>query len=470
MKIKILMILAVFAALPVYAQYGQISQEMQQKVDDAAQSIDQALDSVLEHINQRGIVNKSDLAYIQDKLKKSKLYVLRMEPTEQAKYFVLSSWASYFSQDHQKALKESLKAFKTDPEYSDGRATLISLSLLTQNHSLLQQIKLYNLKNKESGSRGQGTLDINSDSVNFDMLGKPLPPGKFHCLNGEKLELEKEKLYVIILWKLDYRDSKPQQNSPSSLFDRDNRGQDYQNYNQSDQEEVFKQLGNLCVQSADEILVNFAAMNTDPKPDIKDIYVYLLANSGPWAQIILSDEQNSWAAYLMNLNISKPTMLMSYDNEVIYYGDVENYLPHLIVTGLTGSINEQSTPIQPEIDNSDSQETDQTEDQITVELNPLKNLDIDTGNDQKTVSQEKDQTETEQLVDDIQAQRLIERAKMDLNRKGFTTYKKGIEACREVLQKYPNSKQALEAREMLRDLPERIKKRYNVTDEELGQY
>lgn len=44
----------------------------------------------------------------------------------------------------------------------------------------------------------------------------------------------------------------------------------------------------------------------------------------------------------------------------------------------------------------------------------------------------------------------------------------GIKACRQVLEKYPNTPYAKQAQELLRRVPERYKQEYNITDEELG--
>jgi hypothetical protein len=73
------------------------------------------------------------------------------------------------------------------------------------------------------------------------------------------------------------------------------------------------------------------------------------------------------------------------------------------------------------------------------------------------------------FVDEVAAGRLLEHAKtfIRLSRRG-TTPKKGIEMCRDIFAKYPNTKYSEQARMLLREVPERYRKRYKVTDEELG--
>ncbi len=53
-------------------------------------------------------------------------------------------------------------------------------------------------------------------------------------------------------------------------------------------------------------------------------------------------------------------------------------------------------------------------------------------------------------------------------RKPMMTYKRMVDYCRRILRYHPNTKYASMARELLRDMPESQRKRYNITDWELG--
>jgi len=48
------------------------------------------------------------------------------------------------------------------------------------------------------------------------------------------------------------------------------------------------------------------------------------------------------------------------------------------------------------------------------------------------------------------------------------SFKQAIDYCREIIQRYPNTKYAEKSRELLRQTPERFRKRWHVTDEEMG--
>jgi outer membrane protein assembly factor BamD (BamD/ComL family) len=57
---------------------------------------------------------------------------------------------------------------------------------------------------------------------------------------------------------------------------------------------------------------------------------------------------------------------------------------------------------------------------------------------------------------------------MKLGKKPGLNYREGVKLCREVMQTYPGSEYADEAQRLLREVPERERAQYGITDEELG--
>ncbi len=74
-------------------------------------------------------------------------------------------------------------------------------------------------------------------------------------------------------------------------------------------------------------------------------------------------------------------------------------------------------------------------------------------------------------IEDIQAQRLFEAAMTERKMgrlPGLSLgYKNMVDHCREIIRKWPESKYAFEAKRMLADIPERYRKMYNITEEEI---
>lgn len=71
--------------------------------------------------------------------------------------------------------------------------------------------------------------------------------------------------------------------------------------------------------------------------------------------------------------------------------------------------------------------------------------------------------------DELQAQKLFEwaLAQRKMGRLPGMSYKKMVDACREIIERWPESEYAFKARRMLADIPERFRSRYNITKEEI---
>ena len=69
-----------------------------------------------------------------------------------------------------------------------------------------------------------------------------------------------------------------------------------------------------------------------------------------------------------------------------------------------------------------------------------------------------------------QAEKLYQMAVIEskIARKPMMTYKKMVDYCRQLIQDYPDTKYAKRARQLLRQMPERERRKYNVTNEEMG--
>lgn len=74
------------------------------------------------------------------------------------------------------------------------------------------------------------------------------------------------------------------------------------------------------------------------------------------------------------------------------------------------------------------------------------------------------------IVAEVDAERIYNMAltQYRIGRRTGMTYKKMIDYCRDLFDKYPNSSYAAKARVLMRNIPERYRQMYNITDEELG--
>lgn len=74
--------------------------------------------------------------------------------------------------------------------------------------------------------------------------------------------------------------------------------------------------------------------------------------------------------------------------------------------------------------------------------------------------------------DEAAAQKLFEMALFHrkAGRLPGLRFKKMVDYCREIIERWPDSEYAYKAKRMLADIPERYRKRYNVTDEEISPF
>jgi hypothetical protein len=72
-------------------------------------------------------------------------------------------------------------------------------------------------------------------------------------------------------------------------------------------------------------------------------------------------------------------------------------------------------------------------------------------------------------IDEIEAERLLNVAVPDrsIGRLPMTGFKLMVDTCRQIIQRWPDSRYAYNAKKLLADMPERFKQRYNVTPEEV---
>ena len=84
--------------------------------------------------------------------------------------------------------------------------------------------------------------------------------------------------------------------------------------------------------------------------------------------------------------------------------------------------------------------------------------------------EKKEKRQQLQEEDKVQAERLYNMAMFEskVAKKPMMTYKRMVDYCRQIINDYPRTFFAPKARELLREMPERYRKQYNVTDEGLG--
>jgi hypothetical protein len=227
-----------------------------------------------------------------------------------------------------------------------------------------------------------------------------------------------------------------------------------------DQIGTFGQLAKTATQRPGGGL-QFAAINLDSLASRDVVIEKIFENPWPWANVMANDPSSGAGQFAkFSVDAEKPILIITRkDNTVKYAGPATGFLAAMVVENLTdiskGAPSVNLAELQRQMKNM--KPPNQLTPQTTPQTIP---------NTPNPGQQPEDDDEL--TPESFQAQKLLSAANDFIEMGRFTTYKQGIELCREVIKSYPNTKYADQGRQLLRKVPERYRKRYNVTNEEMG--
>ena len=354
-----------------------------------------------------------------------------------------------------------------------------------------------------SGTVSSGNiLNLNADSIKADWLGQKIGPLQFNCLNGTKFSYDPADAKLCMLfWSLTSQDSMGNSDSEesgnigrassaatggryarsrsrpdrmsrmgrASISDRTayqtGRGAfdsaDVSGDPLSSQMSGFANLFNSEFQNPG---LKFIAINTDPPQSKPEVMAKLLENPWPWAQTMLNIPPA--AGQLADTNIAEldsaePMLVICGENGTAKYaGPAAGFLAPMVLRKLTGA--DSGLGMQYLVPT-------QTDPNLLASLSTAAGSSITAepiGQPQVQLQQNTDIT-----AEDFQAQKLLEYARglfVPAGRKRFLSSKTAVDLCRQIINEYPNTSYADEARKLLRTVPADERKRYNITNEEMG--
>lgn len=390
------------------------------------------------------------------------------------KYHILTAWLYYFENNTQYAQQAARQAYVGNPQSQDAQITKTALSILAgRKPAPLSK----NAETQETAEPKLLNLDI--ETIETELLGFRLQEMKLNCLNSTTLEYKYGGSNLcILLWKLPMLQQTTNGSSPISLSSEPNepanRPKLRDNYYEEDfdagyiQKEIEKSkpaapteieaFKNIFVRNFAGTNTKFVAINLDPAAGKNYVLKDIIDTPRPWAQVMAYDNASNAAQFQgITLRQNKPMLLIAgNDGTIKYAGPPTGFLPTMVVNSLSSTASTSSsvadivTP-EPEVTASKPAYNSPRPVKQPGLLPPT------------SVYQELS------LEDEVAAQRDLEEAKL-LMKTGskFSTPTQGIKACREIIEKYPGTKYAEEARMLLRKVPERYHKRFNITNEELG--
>ena len=322
-------------------------------------------------------------------------------------------------------------------------------------------------------------LDFDADAVRTEMIGTEIGALELNCLNGTKLSYNPAEAELCILfWQQFSEDSsEPNDVSGSGAMPSEpvmppmmrmelagdrmggpGGGAMFGHTNNNNTDPFSLQMTGFSRLFSSQLTnsrVKFVAINTDAYENKYRVMNKLLENPWPWAQVMANDP-SSGASQFGSLDFPKPVVvIVSGNGRVKYAGPAAGFLAPLVLSHVSAADNTAATVSKAPV----ASESGIT----TAQAPPVVNQQQIPGQEP-----EEDLLENPQYY---QAAKLLEYARtlfIPLGRKTMLTSKKGVELCREIITKYPETKYADEARMLLRKVPEHERKRYKITNEEMG--
>ena len=436
------------AAIPLPQELATLSNEM------------------LRIVNEGRRPSSPEIAAVSALLLQNRQNLLRYDEPGKVKYFMLSAWNSYFAGDHPAAVQAAQAGLRSGPEDPDMRATYAAIAMATENYPMIGRLApparpAARRRGAEETMETPAAAPLGSGILNFDMQAfKPMGVSRklsmadttLRSIGGARLVPADLDLLCMLVYKTvgdrqtpraaqtsyeDYSPAGPPEGDPGAAF------------------------GALMTDYADSGKVGFIGVSLDDAAATYNAMRETSARGWFWPQVMARQEANKALADLARFSIDAPTMaIVTKDGTIAYLGSPVGFIPRLLLAKATNDYTPQLfVPIDPTDPNVRRA-------RIAADPNAMRRRPADP-NAPRTGRADDDAFQT---AADAQAERLYETAKSFLTGQRTTTLTagSGIQLCRQILESYPHTESAAKARELLRDLPDEIKQRYNITNAEMG--
>lgn len=495
-----------------------------EKIRVTSENVSNNLTKMLTIVNEGRIPDTQTIEAADTTVREGRLVLNDLQPGMQSKYFMLQAWTSFFQGDVKMASLAAARAYRTNLQDHDARATSIAMSVLSGKKPQTQappkpRTSASDSEYSYSGS-GSSLLSLDIDAIKSDLFGRSIGQMQLNCLNGTGFSYNSaDEGLCLLVWQLpetiDANSVRPavkakaepveiarQRSTASSSSDDydsdydsddDYYGSDGDNDYSSDDDyntdssgqngDTFQSqmdaFAGLFADQFDNAGIRFLAINVD-KPGNKGLVMKkLLSNSWPWAQVMAKDP-TSGAKMFADIEGIEPTLLVvSRGGAVTYAGPATGFLASLAAKqlsaagpgGLMALAARQSTTaaVAPA---SSAPAVSSPVSRISpppaiarVASRPAPTP-TPAPAPQEPITAENDPDIMD--PDHFQAARLLEGAKQFIKMGRYTTYKRGIDMCRDILRDYGDTPYADQARKQLQLVPERYRTIYKVTNEEMG--
>jgi hypothetical protein len=482
----------------------------------------------LTKINEFKPLDAGEVLAGQGILDEYKRYFTQMDDKQKAQYCTLQAWVSYYQNDINTAFMNASRACKLDAANSDAWITQVAMSILADKKPMLprqprpQRPRQGNPNNPnammgmgmemETTDPSQqmmqpGKLNFDLNALLIDAIGLKIEGLNLTCLNGTTFKYEpgQESLCALV-WQehaprtISNEPNTPGRRRPQSAqpqpqpqpqmmepmmmepgmgggYGMDMFGGGFGGDPFTAANMAYSRLFQMGLASGQ---VKFAAINLDAAAHKQKLIDDVVKRPWPWAVVMASDQQQKMPIELGVLQVRRPVLIMT-DKEgtIRYAGPATGIIAPMLMgkvtstgfstfTAIEGQPGLPVIAVDPNLLNkstlTDSNSLPRAK--PTVQSTPTV-APTTPAVTQQTQTQFRELSETEEIT----AEQLLAPIRglfMKTGQRRITSYKNAVDNCREIIKKYPGTKYAEEARQLLRQIPENQRSRYNITDEELG--
>jgi len=424
-------------------------------------------------------------------------------------YHALSSWVFYFDEKQDRAQKQIAQGIKDSAFNSNFITSAVAISMVYQDYNSVTQILQRNTSESDDSSEEQtaspeqmmysqpaaeNALNLDVNSIRADLLGKdfnmgPLPTGS--------------DILCVLLWQVNsdelekFAPPPPPAPIDPNTIDPNNPqpmpepvpepAPEQMNYDTGYSQPMpeLVAFANLQNRFAKTQKTAFIGINLNDPSKAKHLENWITKNPQKWNIVPPLPMVQQAIAAALGETPQKPVLLIAGpDSKIRYAGDVNNFLPNMIIKKIletpqpVADSNEPNTPaesiavdksveiLEPSVQEPNIVQPQETTAPVVQPQSTQQSIQT-----QNAAPKTENETKADDEFFDPRAETLLENAKAFFkigNRLQYHTYAKPIEMCRTVIKDFPNTKYAEQARVLMRQVPERFRERYHITDEELG--
>lgn len=447
----------------------------------AQQEIETQLNTFLAAVNQGVEPNATDLAPIAAAVKKNMPLIQKMDATGQAHLQLLNAWTNYFAGKLKPAKLAANAAYRADPQNKDAQTTCIIMAIA--NNDIKAAKTTIGLIRKKAakpaaanqpdtpypqyGQQLQAALEFDVNSIKTELLGEKIGEFDATCLNGTSLPFKGAKTLLALLWKnvdLGEADASSGTPAPMPMMMPGMPGMPGMGMQSGQTLTPLQAYGMLFAKEFQNSDVVFLGLNLDAEDQSKEVMATLMKNAWPWPQAMAQDARNAALTSLASAHAGKSALVVvGPDGEIKYAGAISPLLLRAMARYAQGG---------SQISLAAPQDTKKSEDANTPALPIVPTTETKEANVPPAPAVAPQPQPRAQLSDEEKlnpaASDLYQFALSQKRMAHVTGYGKMVEACRQILREYPESSEAAKARLLLRDVPERKRAQYKITNEDMG--